>query len=215
MTIRIIILFILSAIALPASAQEVFNEGIIKYNVTISPPANMEGLKEYYGTYTVTIKGNNIRKELKMDNGYEDIVIDESSAEKQYSVKNINGKHYAIEINKRVLAEKRSQWSNYKITEKNSLKKIAGTEGKLGTITFKNGETIDLYYADKINTHHEIFEYFHDLKYLPLQFSFSNKDGMRMHFEAKEVVEKPVENIIYRIPANYKIISWEEYKKMK
>lgn len=195
-------------------AQDVFTEGIIKYDVVITPPANIEGVKEYHGTYVVTIKSDNIRKELKMDNGYEDIVIDESSADKQYSVKNLNGKNYAIEIDKSILENRRKPWSDYSVTDKKKLKNIAGTDGKLGTITYKNGESIDLYYTDKWSTHHEIFEYFHNLNFIPLQFTFSNKDGMRMFFEAKQILSTPVENNFFRIPAKYKIITWEEYKKM-
>ena len=37
---------------------------------------------------------------------------------------------------------------------------------------------------------------------------------MTMTFEASKIEAQPVENAVFRIPADYKIISYNEYKEM-
>src|ERR1700744_2066145 len=75
-------------------AQKPFTEGTVVYKVTLEAADN----KTFSGTYTFFIKGNQIRKEIKLNNGYQDVVLLNCGTNKVYSLQNKNGKKYAIEL---------------------------------------------------------------------------------------------------------------------
>ena len=58
------------------------------------------------------------------------------------------------------------------------------------------------------------YERFPNTKFLPLSFSYKDENGMTMLFDAEKVEAAPVENAVFRIPPDYKMISYKEYKEL-
>ena len=58
------------------------------------------------------------------------------------------------------------------------------------------------------------YERFPGAKFLPISYSYTDEHGIAMDFEADLIEMQPVENAIFRIPPEYKMISYEEYKQL-
>jgi hypothetical protein len=59
-----------------------------------------------------------------------------------------------------------------------------------------------------------MFNHLPGISGLPLLFEIANDDGTIMRFEAEKVVAKPVESSVFKIPADHKIISNEQYRQL-
>lgn len=196
-------------------AQQVFKEGTLSYNVTIQGPADQyEGVKEYKGTYTITIKGAMQRKELKLDNGFNDVTIVDGVKNKVYSLREFGRKQYAIELDNDMLKDKAKVWRGFSLNSDGAQQVFANIKGQKGVVTYPNGSTCDIYYSKEWQPGTDMFEHFPDIQVLPLAYIINSTGGMDMHFKITAIDAKPVEQSLFRIPRSYKIISYEEYRQM-
>ncbi len=197
-------------------AQQIFKEGALSYNVTIQGPADQyEGVKEYKGTYVITIKGNMQHKELKLDNGFNDITIVDGNKEKVYSLREFGRKQYAIELDNNILKDKAKVWRGFSLSSDGTQHVVSNMKGYKGVVKYPNGNTCDIYYSKDWQPGTDMFEHFPEIQVLPLSYIINSTGGMDMHFKITSIEARPVEQSIFRIPRNYKIISYEEYKQMK
>jgi len=91
---------------------------------------------------------------------------------------------------------------------------IAGIAAQGATITYPDSTKANLYYTpDWYPTQSIIFEHLPGTKVLPLEFTYNSRKG-KMHFQAESVVAKPVENSVFHIPGDFKIISYDEYLQL-
>ena len=194
-------------------AQKPFVEGTIAYKIQIE---SADG-KVFYGTYTFTFKNGHIRKDLKLNSGYEDVVIINTALGTAYSLQTNNGKKYAIQLSMDELSNKQKNYTDFKLKEdKTTGKIIAGYTVFKGQVTYKNGTSCEIYYTpewcpDKTLT----YERFPDARFMPLSYSYTDEKGVTMRMEAEKVSATPVENSVFRLPADCKIISYGEYKQMR
>lgn len=205
-------LIFLLLLSLHASAQKPFQEGVIIYSVTLQSADR----KEMKGTYTFTIKGNEIKKELKLNNGYNDIILLNCSTGTAYSLQAKNGKKYAIQLNMRDLEKKQAQFAGFIINnEQANSRSIAGMAAYKGSISYKDGVAQDIYYTKEWSPAQGItFERFPNSKFLPLGFSYTDENGITLRCEAIKIEAGPVENAVFRIPPDYKMISYKEYREL-
>jgi hypothetical protein len=173
--------------------------------------------KAYNGTYTFTFKNGQIRKELKLTNGFQDIVLINTNNNTIYSLRNKNGKMFAIQLSMEEMTERQKQYKGYSITEESGKEKMfAGKKGIKSLVRYKNGMSSELYlnkdwYAEKSIA----FERFPDARFIPLMYSYKDDArGFSMQMEVESISEEPVENSMFRIPEDYRIISNEEYKQL-
>jgi hypothetical protein len=206
-------LILLLFISLRLQAQKPFIEGIIVFDVNIESADNTI---QSTGTYTYTIKGKQLRKELKMNNGYQDIVICNGNTNMIYSLQAKEDKKYAIEMNAEYLENKQSKYKSFRIiNDKEGTKKIAGYTARKGKVEYKDGNSSTFYYSSELYPGDEnMFDRFPDIKVMPLSFIYKNDNGMTMNFYAKQILTKPIENSLFRVPPDYKIITYNEYKQM-
>lgn len=194
-----------------ADAQKPFVEGVIVYKVTLSSPDR----KQFKGTYTFTFKETQIRKELKLDNGYQDIELINVGANTVYSLMSSNGKKYAIQLNMSDISKAQERFAGYTMSNEQSNGNVAGCLAHKASLSYRDGSVSEVYYTrDWRPTQSITFERFPDAKFLPLNYSYKDTNGITMHFEADKVSAGPVESALFRIPADYKMISNEEYKQM-
>jgi hypothetical protein len=213
-------LLILSLLINPLSnfAQKTIQEGVIKYNISIENPSGKGNKASVSGTYTITFKGALVRKELKIANGYSDILLFDNNAHTLYSLKTKGEKKYAIQLDEDDYINKYKQFSGFTLSDQNgNALTIAGLNARKATVTYTNGSSTELCYA--IDTKWQpannwTFERFPEIKYLPLSFSYNEPNGMTVSLKAEKVENVAIETSVFKIPSDYKIISYAEYQQM-
>ncbi|MCW3120578.1 MAG: hypothetical protein JWQ38_70 [Flavipsychrobacter sp.] len=205
-------LLLLIAAGIPSRAQKPFAEGTIVYNVAIRSADH----KEVTGVYTFLIKGAEIRKELKLSNGYEDVVILNCLTGKVYSLQARGNKKYAIQLNMDEMQKKQEKFSGYAIkNETMNNRLIAGYASYKGNINYKDGTNEAIVYTKDWSPSQAItFERFPDAKFLPTNFSYKDENNMVMQFDIDKIEQGPIESAMFRIPADYHMISYAEYKQL-
>jgi hypothetical protein len=213
MSYRIIFLWVVFvSMANYAVAQKPFTEGTVVYKVKLES----EDHKVFSGVYTFTIKGSEIRKELKLNNGYQDIVLLDCGAGTVYSLQNRDGKKYAIQLKMSDLVEKQEKFKGYLVkNEAANQKNIAGYAVYKGDVNYKDGSQAEVYYSKDWRPAQGItFERFPDANFLPMRFSYEDENKMTMEFEVEKVDASPIENAVFRIPPDSRMISYKEYKEL-
>jgi hypothetical protein len=199
-----------------ANAQQPFVEGVIVYSVSIGPVAGNAGFTEHAGTYTLTLKGASIRKELRMNSGYQNVIIENKNTGSIYSLQLAAGQNYAIQLKAQDVEEKMKPYDGFSQKDEDGTMTIAGQPCRKATIHYKDGSASSLYYTTTwTNPTASLFERFPGIKYIPLSFEYRNEEGITMHFAAEKLDARPVESSLFRVPPDYKIISNAEYKAMR
>ena len=194
-------------------AQKPFIEGVISYKVQLeTTDKNL-----YSGVYTFTFKNGQLKKELKLNNGYQDIVIMNTDKNTAYSLKIKNGKKYAIQLSMDEIAKRQKKYTGYTFKEdKNNGKIIAGFTTFKGEISYPDGTHSDIYYTPEWYPDKPVtFERFPEAKFMPLSFTLTDDNGFIMSMDADKVNIAPVEDAVFRIPSDYKIIYHNEYKQLR
>jgi len=195
-----------------AKAQKPFVEGEIVYKVTLNPPGSD---KSYAGTYTVTVKGKNVKKELKMENGYDDVIIFKEGDQIVYSLKEASGKKYAIQLDFNDYLNRERKYNGFSIKEYGKEEDVNGISVKKALITYLDGKSEDIYYnTEWYPVDATMYNRFPNIKVLPVQYEYTDDSGMIMNFKAEKISPVPIENAAFRIPTDYKIITYSEYKQM-
>ncbi len=199
--------------SLPVWAQKALTEGYINYNVKLESPDK----KVFTGTYTFTFKGTQLRKDLQLSNGYRHVIILNSATNVIYSVQNINGKKYAVELAMDDVMKKQEKYVNFTLTnEEVQANHVAGCVAYKSKINYKDGSSADLCYTKEWYPAIPVtYNRYPDSRFMPLIFSYKDEDGIIMYFEAEKIEAAPVENANFRIPNDYTIISNAEYKQMQ
>ena len=199
-------------IAISSNAQKQFTEGIVAYKIKLESADH----KEYKGVYTFTFKGPHIKKELRLDNGFNDVVIMDCGTNTVHSLQNRDGKKYAIQLSMDDMLKMQAPFSGFTLkNEEKSSSNIAGYIVYKGKINYRDGSGADIYYSKEwCPTQAVTFERFPDAKFMPMRYAYTDEHGISMEFEVTRIEMGPVENAIFRIPADYKMISYEEYKQL-
>jgi hypothetical protein len=213
---RFLILFAFLFSAAGLRAQSAFTEGSIVYSVSIGPVSGNTGFTEHAGTYTLIVKGAQIRKELRMNSGYQNILIQNSNTGTIHSLQPASGQNYAIQLSPRDMQDRQKPWQNYTMQESDGTMKIAGHDCRQAKVTYKDGTTSSIYFATGLTTGDVgLFDRFPGIRNIPLSFEYRNEEGIVMHFAAEKVVLEPVESALFRVPPDYKIITNAEYKALR
>ncbi len=193
-------------------AQQPFSEGIIEYKVLLTAPDN----NKISGTYTMSFKGAEIKKVMTMDNGYEDITLFDCKNNTIYSLQSRNGNKYAIQLSMEEFVTKQEKYTGLRISnEKKQNKLIDSLIVYQGTVKYKNNAKVTILYTKDWKPAEPItYTRFPNATFLPLRFQYDEDNGMGMVFEATKVSATPLSNSIFKIPADYKMISYEEYKQL-
>lgn len=197
-------------------AQQNFVEGRIKYALSIGPVSDKAGFSEHAGTYTIIIKGAQVRKELTMNTGYQNILLVNNTNGTAYSLVSNGNQRYAIQLTPHDLGERQKRYEGFTQKNQSGSMTIAGWPASKATITYKDGSSSSLYYTTSWQVTDEgMYDRFPGIKNIPLSFEYRNEEGITMRFEAEKLEAVPIENALFRVPADYKIITNAEYKQQK
>lgn len=199
-----------------ATAQKLFTEGVITYKIVMDPPANQEGLVQYSGTYIITLKGNKVKKELKLENGFQTTLVINYDAKTAFSLKHIAYKDVAIEMDMDKLMQRGKKYESFVLKPKdNATQNIASVKAEEGTIIYNDKSSVDIFFTKDWTLATTIFERFPNIRELPVKFTNANEDGLTIHFSLQSIEARPVENASFTIPAHAKVISYKEYEQLK
>lgn len=196
-----------------AAAQKPFIEGIITYKVSITAPGDNEGGNRHTGKYIITVKGDQFRKELKMNNGFTYTSLHTNGT--IYILRDAGDRKFAIETDKQRTEEKNAKYRDFKLKNGSVTKTIAGKQAHKAIVTYPNGDTSEILYTTDWEPRAGLFDKFPGIKFLPLSYTHENNDGMLMYFEAEKIEERPVENATFHIPEDYKLMTYQEYEQLK
>lgn len=199
----------------PACAQQTLSEGTIVYAVSVGPVAG-GGYTEHAGTYTLIVKGASLRKELNMNSGYRNVIIQNNNTGAIYSLQPAAGQNYAIQLKLQDIKERQKPYEGFVQKEEEGTMVIAGQPCQRTTVTYKDGNTSSLYYTTSwLSPDASLFDRFPGIKYIPLTFEYRNEEGITMHFAAERIESRPIESAAFRVPPDYKIITNAEYKALR
>lgn len=193
-------------------AQPTFSEGVLTYKVWLTTTEN----QTYEGTYTMSFKGGQIRKELALDNGFHDVTLINTKDNSVYTLQEREGKKFAIQLSMDDMAAKQQRFRGSRLSnEHNAGKQLAGLDAQAATVTYADGSKTDILFTrewqpDKQGTYNR----FPDVDYMLLRFYYKEESGISMIFEAEKMEASPVASSLFRIPRNYKMISYEEYRQI-
>lgn len=211
---RILLFVSFNLISFLIKAQNTFQEGSIVYNVRIGGAAG--GSQENAGTYILTVKGPNIRKELKMHSGFSNVVLQNRNTQAVYTLQTSGGVPYAVQLNMEDQKERQKPYEDFKMKEEESVMTIAGQSCHKAVVTYKDGNQATVCYAaDWISPDALLFDRYPGIRNIPLSFEFLNEKGVSMYFTAEKIEPRPIESSMFRIPPDYKIISNAEYKSLR
>jgi hypothetical protein len=198
-----------------AYAQKAFDEGIIKYHVTLKRQG-AEHTKHVEGSYTLILKGKMVRKELKLDNGYDDVVLMDGNNNTLYTLQTAGDKKYAIQHNMDEHLAKQKIFEGFTVQDGAKRKSINGYDAQQATVSYKNGTNTIIYYTKAWRPAYEhTFDRLPAVDFIPLEFDVLEENKkMELQFTIGEIVLKPIENACFKIGADYKIISYDEYKEI-
>lgn len=194
-----------------AFAQKKLVEGSITYKATMKNP---DGTTKD-GTYIISVKNKQVRKEMKIGSDFENVVVVDNTG-KMYSLKSMDGRNFAVEMSPEDYAKGNAKYAGMSVKDVGEKRVISGQQTQKATVLYKDGNSADVYYTkDWIVDAPYLFERFDGLEGLPMAFDYKNEQGAIINFEAVKLDEDVVENAKFKVPAGYKVISNEEYRKLR
>ncbi len=192
------------------NAQKVFSEGYLKYDVFTNNQINPSGV------YVISVKNGNIKRELSMDNGYNNITIYNTKTEKTLSYNIAEGSKYVLELTSEEVDKKNQKFQNPTFTPNQQSNKIAGYQCEGTHVKYKTGEEADFFYTSDLLPPNEKFNsMFPGLNGIALQYQINSANGMEMKFVANTVSISTIDSKIFSIPNDYKIVTKSELEQLK
>lgn len=197
--------------AYSAMAQKPFTEGTIHYKVRLET-----GASKVSGDYVFTVKNGQIRKDIILTNGYQDVLIIDCNRNLAYSLQTINGRKYAIQLTIAELTARQQKYVGFTMKQdKNTGRIIAGLTANKGEVIYPDGNHFQIYYSNEWYPEKGLtYERFPDAHFLPLSYAFVSDNNITMYMEADTITISPVENSLFRIPREYKVITNDEYRQL-
>jgi hypothetical protein len=182
-------------------AQITITEGKIVYDIFIT-----NNLEEQQGELIITFKNNFMKREMKMKNGYANIILFDASTGKSVLYNELNGNKLSKILTKNDVIAQNQKFANAIYTNKSEIKTIANNNCNLVNITYQDGTNNLVYYNENFKiAMKEFYSMFPELKGVPFQYQVGTK-GNTIILIAKSIESKPIDNIEIEAPKGYKAI---------
>jgi hypothetical protein len=213
---RCLLTILLVITTLSVFAQKAFTEGSITYAVSLGPISDSTSFSEHAGTYTITIKGAQIRKDLQMNTGYKNTILLDASSDLAYSLQQNSGQYYAIQFSVKDILAKQKPFEDYTIQTVPGKMTIASLDAVKSIVSYKDGSRSALYCSTEwLAPQAPVYDRYPGVKNLPLSFEYRTDDGIIMHFQAEKVIAQTIESATFRLPTDYKIITNKQNKERR
>lgn len=207
-------MIIILSLLLPTAckAQRVFSEGVLRYAVSMYKISDRSLIQK--GSFTLYIKGEAIRKDLILEDGFHHMVV-HTGRDEIYSLQETEGQKLAISLSRTQLDKEQKKFRGLVCSPQNETRVIASLKSIKGIVRYSNGIETEIWFSNewKLANQH-IFERFPEVSFLPVIYTYPMADGIEIRLELEYCKSTPVANSMFRIPSGYKIISSEEYKRL-
>jgi len=213
-----LLLFVLiaaSALSGYVHAQKI-NEGKVVFEISY-PDADIpdEQMAMMPTESIMFFKNNQSRVEMKMGMGMNQVMIFDNKNKIMTMLMDMMGSKTAVKFDEQDIKKQKEKegGGDYEIKKTDETKEIAGYKCKKAVVTGKDG-SFDLYYTEDIAYKNGdwISEY-KGLEGFPLQYKIS-KNNVTMELTAKNVSGEKVDETIFSIPSEYKLMTLEDLQKM-
>lgn len=201
---------LLTLCAPAAWSQKIFSEGVIRYDVFLNKGDKPEGI------YVVTIKNGFIKRELAMQNGFNNVVLFNHKTGVSTSLNMDQDTKYALQLTPAEVKEKNKKFEGATFATGQEKKKIAGYSCLSSTVTYTQGDKAALYYSPDLLPPNDAFNtMFPGLQGIPLEYEMKSSETTTIHFVAKAVETRTVDLTVFNIPADYKIVTRAELESLR
>jgi GLPGLI family protein len=209
----IAVLFIISA-----SAQKVYNEGTVTYNVVVSTGSNQANAADLLdgATQKVSIKGQMSRTELKSILGT-GITLRDTKSGTGVTINEYGDDKVLIRMSKAEYDDANKKYVGIKFELKDETKVILGYNCKLAIATLNDGKsTFSVYYTTDIAFQNKDYgPQFNGLPGFPLEYE-AEIGTMRVTYKADKVSFEPITAALFDLPkSGYREMTYEEVKKLR
>ncbi len=185
-------------------AQQVFSEGKINYLVYA------DGSDQSIGSYTISIKGNFIKSDYELNNGFKSETIYNGKEGTSATLKVIQNSAYALMQTKAEIDEANKAFAKAKYTYGSDTKKIAGYNTTSCEVSYGSGKKATLFLTKELKTESDkLLAMFPGLEGIPLEYSIDNGNSS-LRFSAQTVEIRNMDSEEFSIPKNYKIVTKKE-----
>lgn len=201
-----------------ATAQKVYNEGTVTYNVVVSTGSNQAKAADLLdgATQKVFIKGQMTRSELKSILGT-GITLRDTKSGTGVTINEYGDDKVLIRMNKAEYDDANKKYVGIKFELKDETKTILGYNCKLAIATLNDGKsTFRVYYTtDLVFQNKDYGPQFNGLPGFPLEYE-AEIGTMRVTYKADKISFDPITAALFDLPkAGYREMTYEEVKKLR
>ena len=215
MSLQRLVFILLALITTSISwGQQAFVEGEIVYRVSIRKVGETPNKSANNGSLHIYVKGDGVRKELNFDAGFSSTLLFMGNTKPSYTLRQIGKQNLAIQLDDKELKKQALTCAQMQMEIlKNDQANIANFKAEKVKLCCNNAAPVSIYFtrAWTINNQ-KIFDAFPLFGYLPLSFELNEGSTSIIHFELEKIESKPLDNSMFMIPANYRIMSLTEFK---
>lgn len=201
---------------LAASAQKVFTEGSIVYDITVQTGSDQPQMADALdgATTTIYVKNNQSRTDFVNALGSESTLHDAKTGN-AVILKEYSGQKLMITLTKDDWAAKNKKYENVQFTLLNEEKTIAGYTCKKATATV-DGNSFVVYYNTEVSIANK--EYDNTFKNLPgLAMEYEYQMGkLKLKFTASKISFESVLSAKFDVPkSGYRVMTYAQNQQMK
>jgi GLPGLI family protein len=209
-----LVMAILATAITSTQAQKTISEGKVVYQITYPDMEMDRDMAAMMPTESVIrFKGPMSRVDMSMGMGISSATIMNNKSGEVVSMTDMMGNKTAI----RVSAEenrKLSKESEPSVEFTADKKDIAGYPCKKALLkNDKGGEPMEIYYTDKIAARYSNTNEWSKINGFPLEYTM-RQNGITMKMTATEVSPEKINDELFKIPDDYKMMTMEEMMKM-
>jgi hypothetical protein len=181
------------------ASTTIINEGKITYDVYMNG-----NIKESQGKLIITIKNENLKREMIMNNGFYNLII--KATDGNYIYSDVNGNKFVKKITNQELVAQNLKFENASYNYGTSTKTIANQTCNEATVTYKDGSKNTVFVSNDMQTKSKDFmAMFSQLKGLPLQYEI-NTNSNKITLIATNIAVVPIDDGDFAAPKGYKMV---------
>jgi GLPGLI family protein len=200
---------------MPVSAQKIYNEGTVTYNIVVSTGnAETKAADLLDGAVMrMYVKGMQTRTDLKSILGTT-ITLQDARSGAAVVLNEYGDQKIMIRMSKDEFEDRNRKFNGLRYELKNDTKTILGYTCKLAVVTLADGTTFRVYYApDLVFQNKNYGQQFQTLPGFPLEYE-SELGKMKVTYIADKIAFDPITASLFDIPkTGYREMTYEEVKK--
>ncbi len=199
------------------NAQQVYNEGVVTYNIVVNTGNNEAKAADLLdgATQKIWFKGVNTRTELTSILG-KTVTLHDSRQGNAVVMNEYGDQKILIRMTKENYDDRNSKYAGIRYELLSETKKILGYNCKLAVAKMKDGSTFKVYYTTELVFQNKDYGVqFESLPGFPLEYE-SELGKMKVTYIADKVSFDPVAAALYDVPkAGYREMTYEQVKNTK